>query len=350
LIRIRTCTVQDNSGLLNLTTASAMDGSISIRIDRNPDYFALLKLRGEYFVLVAEENGKIIGTISATACESCWSGRSEKAFYLADFKVDPDYRSSFVAVRLVKELHLRLIKENADILFCAIADGNKSVEGFLDGRIGLPPFVQTGKFIINLMPPLFIRRKSHPYEIKRVEINEELLSFYREFRPDYDFAFLISSGSPGNSWHITALKENKICAAISLADTSSVRQNVLICLPGYLRVIYLILRLFRKFFKKIPLPLINQTIRMLYIRSFAVKNGEDKALRALIQSARYYLSEEGYSLLAWGLQESDHHNDILKGVLKLKFISLPFFTSLADSNTKIEAIVKGRLFLDYSII
>ena len=322
-----------------------MDGNISIRTDRNPDYFALLKLRGEYLVLVAEENGKIIGTISATAGESYWSGRSERIFYLADFKVDPAYRSSFVAVKLVKELHLKLIRGNADILFCVIADGNKAVAGFLNGRIGLPPFIQTGKFYINLMPPNFSGIKKDPYEIKRIEINEELLSFYREFRSGYDFAFHLSSVSLSDTWHIAALKGKEICAAIAVTDTSSVRQNVLISLQGYLKFIYLIIRLFRIFLKKIPLPGINQTIRMLYIRSFAVKRGEGKALRLLIQNARYSLSDEGFSLLAWGLHEKDQNNNILKGIPKIRFVSLPFFTSLADNKAEIEVITKGRLFL-----
>ena len=350
LIRIRTSTEQDNAGLLNLTSASAMEGNFSIRTDRIPDYFALLKLRGEYIVIVAEEDGKIIGTISATNGESYRSGSLEKIFYLSDFKVDPDYRSSFVAVKLVKELYLRLIREGAELLFCTVADGNKAVSGFLDGRIGLPPFIQTGRFFINLMPPVFTGKERSKYEIKKIEVNEELLSFYKEFRSGYDFAFHLSPGSFADSWNIAAFKSGIICAAITISDTGRVRQNVLIRFPGYLKFIYLIIRLLKIFIKKILLPVINQPIRMLYVRSFTVKNGEEDALRSLIQSARYSLSDEGYSLLAWGLHENDHYNSILKGIPKIKFVSLPFFTSLSDKKADLDAVTKGRIFLDYSII
>ena len=45
-VEIREAVETDNEALLALTRATPMDGTISLRIDRDPDFFALLRLRG----------------------------------------------------------------------------------------------------------------------------------------------------------------------------------------------------------------------------------------------------------------------------------------------------------------
>ncbi|WP_332910528.1 hypothetical protein [Algoriphagus boritolerans] len=63
---IRKSTFEDNEGLLSLTKACPMDGKIRLRIDRNPNYFSLLKLKGDYTLFVAVENNQIIGAVAFT--------------------------------------------------------------------------------------------------------------------------------------------------------------------------------------------------------------------------------------------------------------------------------------------
>src|SRR3989304_2040052 len=98
----------DNEGLLRLTSATPMGGEISIRIDRHPDFFQLLERRGRSFVLVAEEGGKIVGSISTAAETVQVEHRCQDIHYLGDLKVDPGYQGSGLAVRLVKTMHQHL--------------------------------------------------------------------------------------------------------------------------------------------------------------------------------------------------------------------------------------------------
>ena len=57
---IREATPEDNNQLLDLTSQTPMQGFLSLRIDRNPDFFSLLELRGASVTLIAEYDKKIL--------------------------------------------------------------------------------------------------------------------------------------------------------------------------------------------------------------------------------------------------------------------------------------------------
>ena len=79
---IRNATPSDNEGLLWLTSMTPMKGKISIRVDRNPNFFRLLDRRGSSQVLVAEEEGKIVGCISVASAPVHIDGKLESVYYL----------------------------------------------------------------------------------------------------------------------------------------------------------------------------------------------------------------------------------------------------------------------------
>lgn len=56
MIKFQLATPSDNQQLIKLTAASGMMGEISLRIDRKPDFFSLLKMRGETRVFVLPIN------------------------------------------------------------------------------------------------------------------------------------------------------------------------------------------------------------------------------------------------------------------------------------------------------
>lgn len=48
---------------MELTASTVMTGEVGLRIDRNPDFFELIKLRGKSKVFIAEENQNIISSL-----------------------------------------------------------------------------------------------------------------------------------------------------------------------------------------------------------------------------------------------------------------------------------------------
>ena len=86
MIQYRIATNDDNQQLIELTSASGMMGEISLRIDRKPDFFKLLNMRGESKVFVALEGDTIIGSICVSQQEVYVGGQITPLQYFADFK------------------------------------------------------------------------------------------------------------------------------------------------------------------------------------------------------------------------------------------------------------------------
>ena len=81
MIYYRLATIEDNQQLLDLTSSTGMSGKISLRIDRNPDFFELLKFRGESRVIVATDNNTIVGSI-CLSLEQTYIGRKVYPLFL----------------------------------------------------------------------------------------------------------------------------------------------------------------------------------------------------------------------------------------------------------------------------
>ena len=147
-IEIRQASEADNEELLTLTRMTPMDGAISLRIDREPDFFALLRLRGRGKVLVAASGRQVIGCISVALRTAYISGVPETIAYIGDMKVHPSFSGSLVAVRLIKALEADMRLAGIDVGFCVAADGNHRVMPLFEGRLGMPRWVRLGRFLI----------------------------------------------------------------------------------------------------------------------------------------------------------------------------------------------------------
>jgi len=146
-VEIRQASEADNDELIALTRMTPMDGAISLRIDREPDFFALLRLRGKSKVFVAVRGPQVIGSISAALRTAYISGVPETIAYIGDMKVHPSFSGSLVAVRLIKTLEADLRLNGIDLCFCVAAAGNHRVMPLFEGRLGMPRWVRLGRFL-----------------------------------------------------------------------------------------------------------------------------------------------------------------------------------------------------------
>ncbi len=164
-IEIRQADEADNEGLLALTRITPMAGAISLRIDRDPDFFALLRLRGKSKVFIAAQGRQIIASISGTVRTAYVSGISETIAYIGDMKVHPTFSGSLVALRLIRALESDLRLAGIDVCFCVAADGNHHVMPLLEGRLGTPRWTPLGRFLINGLVPSPFKSDSKGYSI-----------------------------------------------------------------------------------------------------------------------------------------------------------------------------------------
>src|SRR5579859_3473252 len=284
-IDIREATDADNEALLALTRATPMSGRIALRIDREPDFFALLCARGEPVVYVATHDGEVIGCLSAAIHRSYVRGTLERIAHVGDMKVHPNFRGLRVTLRLIAALQRRLQAEGVDICFSLVADGNKPVMTIAEGRHGTPAEVQLGRFFVDELIPSPFHRKSRRYEIETASEKDlpqiarilDGLSRRRNFAPPImmeDLEKCIAPAGPGDFRRMMVARHaERVVATLTVEDTRSLRQTVLVGLPLSLRVALPILRALASLIPGFSVPKLGGELSMLYVRLMACEEG-----------------------------------------------------------------------------
>jgi ribosomal protein S18 acetylase RimI-like enzyme len=350
MIKIREASPFDNNQLLRLTSLAPMTGKISLRIDRNPDFFSLLNKRGTSKVLVAEDNGNIVGCFSASRTNMVINGNPERVFYLADLKIDPSYERKVLTARLLKKMEDYLRDSGADILFCTAALGNEKVKALFSGRADFPEFNCTGTFRVYQIIPLLRKIKLREYAISRIDINDEITGFYNEFYKRYQYSPIFTSDVSFGTSTFAAMNNNNLVASLTLEDMGSSKQNVLMRLPSALKIILSLLGLINRIMPLFNLPVIGEPVRILYIKAFAYKEGREDAFDALIRHAGHIAFLERYHYLAVGIHERDSSAKLFSKYAHFTFNSLGFVVSLENNDEKISKILNGVLYEDYSLV
>jgi hypothetical protein len=346
---IREALPKDNAALLKLTSLTPMKGRISLRIDRNPDFFRLLSKRGESKVYVAGKNGTLVGCFSVSNTETLVNGNYEKVYYLADLKIHPSY-GGIMLVRLLNVMMNHLKQCGADLLFCTAAFGNEKVMPLFEGRAGFPKFHPVGTFRVFQIIPLNSKINSKKYTLDEAEINDNIISLYNRFYSGYDVAPLYSISSLQGTRTIMAIEKGTIRASVTLSDVSGSKQNVLMGLPFILNLVVMLLRFLNRIAPFINLPEIGKPVKVLYIKAFAFSAGCEDGLEFLIQKARQLAFRDRYCYLTVGIHERDPLVRFFNKYLHFTFLSLGFILSMHGNDEKINKIFRGVLFEDYSLV
>ena len=347
---IREATRSDNEGLLSLTAMTPMGGDISIRIDRSPDFFRLLDRRGSSHVLVAEEGGKIVGTVSVTRVPVYVEEKRESVHYLGDLKVHPDHRKAGLAAGLLKAMHRDLLADGADLVLATAAYGNEMVLPFFDGRTGLPRAVPIGVFKVYQLLPSRRRRHAGPYAVREEPEHPDMLRLYNDHFRRYQFGPVFEPGALGNARNWVARAHGEIQASLSLVDLGDARQNVIVRLPFFLGRLVSILRAIHPIVPVPDLPAMNTPIRTLYIKAMACREGHGDVLGHLIQEARVAAFKGHSHFLAVGLHETDPVSLRLAKFFKFTFKSMGFVVSLKRGNDELVRLTRRVPYEDYSLI
>lgn len=343
---VRQATPSDNEQLLRLTSQSAMEGKISLRIDRGPDFFALLEKRGESTTFVAEQNQKIVGSISVSKGKAFIDQQPSLLYYVSDLKIDQLSQGRQIAFRLMKTLHEYLQGKDADLVLGIVADGNYKMDAILAGRLSLPKFESIGTFKVFQFLPARKSPNLSSCEIHEATATPHLVQLVNAFGQKYQLGKFLSSDS--QTKFLIAVKHGAIVAALSVLDTSSLKQNVVIKVGPLLHSLLLSSR-----FLPLPLPrlpAIGEPIRMLYVDNFFYAEGHEEAFLSLMQKARHLAYQQQFHFLSLGLHTKDPLIPYFKSWFKFTFLSHGFVTSVKGNKDLLRNISEGLPFKDYSLV
>ena len=350
MIKYRLATKDDNQQLIELTSTSSMAGETSLRIDRKPDFFSLLKMRGETKVFVALDGNTIIGTLCSTLQQVYVSGQILPMQYIGDFKVAESFRNMGIGLQLCNNMADYVISIGADLAFLNISKGNTKPISFFKNRPGVPDFDNIGVFKIHQ----FIGKKKkifHPqYKIESTPVTDELIEFLNTNYCKYEMGPVIIKEKLEGIQNFIVRDKNNIMAAMCLIDTMSVKQNIVMKLSLKMKYLLKVINSLSRVSGTSKMPLLNEPVRMMYIKYLAVNNHEKQMVKLLINHARNIVYESSYSFVSLGLHEKDQLNKCLSGLFKLTFNSVGMLLSIKNSKALIEKVKQGVPFEDYSLV
>lgn len=337
----------DNEGLLKLTSISPMIGRISLRIDRNPDFFRLLEKRGKYITILAQKGNEIIGSCTITEMNIFIGQKPFTAHYISDFRVHPDYKKSMLAARLGKFVHEKLLSMNTHLLFCTIVEGNDAVMPFLSGRLLFPHVFGGSTFNVYQILPTLRQKNSNKYVISELETPD--LEIFSNTIKDFSFSTDLYPDKYNKTKVLTSTFNGKIVAAMALTDAEEYKQDILIGIPKYLNVLSKAVNFTNKIYPLFNLPQVNESIKILYVRIFMCEEGFDDALDLLISKARNIAFRENYHFLTFGIHNRSKYIDLFSKYPKFTFKTKLYFSTLNEEKEIAEKIENGLLYWDFSV-
>ena len=355
---IRAASRADNGRLLALTRETPMPGAIGLRIDREPDFFRLQALRGEGSVLVQEEGGEIQGCISLSH-RTVWAAKRERTlWYVGDLKVHPARRREGVGAGLAVAALEYLMDQNADLLACVVAKGNRRVLTFLEGKFQIPPFRSLGRLSV-LMLLSSRRGPSHRFQVREGKGADtaELAFLYRNTSARFELAPILTEeawreamdGDPAVCKVLVAAENSRIQAAGWLFDVQWAKKHVVISLPAGLSALAAPLRPLAGLSPAFRVPREGEIVSLLCLRNLCVRDDNMGALRALVGAARKQAHAGAFPFVIHGLHERDPFRRAFRRFPHFSMGSELFLTSLQGNEDLVEEVSKGVPVEDYAL-
>ena len=124
-MRIRVATPEDNAELQRLQARCPQGTSLIVSIVNTPDFFARAKAYAESQVLVACEDGKIVGSMACSIRPGMVNGSTKRLGYAFQAFTAPEHRRSGVAKELLSQAETYFGENNVSLVYTLIMYGNE---------------------------------------------------------------------------------------------------------------------------------------------------------------------------------------------------------------------------------
>lgn len=326
MLSIRPARPEDDDALRALTRRCPMRASVSLRIDREPSFFALTAARGAYRMVVAEMDGALVGVISASRRAARVLGEVTEIGDLADLKVDSAFRRFGVAAALVSALAEIEASAPPALYVAQTAAGNAAVDGVVE-RFARGRAVRKLTDVVSLqLLPLGPGRARPGFEVGAAgpADRDELAALLEGFHRGRTFAPVFADGgldeeiarSPGFALadYRVARRGGRIVAAAGVWDQRSLKQTQVIGAPWPMRALA---AAFRAGSWVLPLPALpapGGALDFRAIRHAAYLPGEEAGLRSILRVVVGEARARGEHFALYTAPEGDPLLDVARGM------------------------------------
>src|SRR5688572_8540128 len=159
-LRFAVATPAHDAAIRRLLRENPMRGAISIKLEREPDYFSGADIGGARDQTIVAFDDERLVCMGRCTTRTVWTnGQIRRAGYLAELRLDASARGRFGLVRDGYRFFQRLQEANpADVYFTSIAADNERARRLLEhGVSGLPRYTHIGDLttlLISTQPSL----------------------------------------------------------------------------------------------------------------------------------------------------------------------------------------------------
>lgn len=342
LISIRKANKDDNTELLNVERMCPQGKSLVLQFDRSPDFFSRSRVYDRYTVYVAEQEGRIVGTVGTTIKEFNMDGKPVKGIYIYDLRVHPAFRGKGIGLKLVQHVTMG---ENADLAYGIImAENLPSIALFK--RLGFQNLHDFTLFNV----PLYDRKEHITCKTREMTssdvsqvvglINDQYRNrdFYTPLTED-DFLKKTKQLTDYGLHNIHVVEAaDRILACAGLWDYSRILRAKVLRITTKLKMMSYALRFLNLFTDTMKLPSVGEPFRLMYVRDFAYAD-KLNLVDELIKHCLNIANSRGCNFLVFPLDPSDPTTNLIAKYKPIRITYHIYAKSLKKETLKIQRMI-----------
>lgn len=333
-IAVRLAREDDNDELLELARRCPMDGSVAIRTERDPRFFALTELQGDpSLVVVAEDaSGTLVGCGAAAVRDVYVGGRPVRCAYVGDLRIAPRARRGTLLPRLHRAVMDQVEPLGIDLAYCAIVEGNRPADALRVPRRSIPLYRRLGRIrvcaITHAARPRARGAIGPPGMDDLPEIARSLDAFAARhdlaptWTPERLAAQLASVPGLSLDRFRVARERGRIVGVLAAWDQGALQRRRILAYRGRAAVSRLLHDVRAVARGRPRLPRAGELLRELHVTHLAVADDRADVFASLVAEA-WERFADGYHLMSFGLAEG---HPLLAGLAGTEHAS--FFTAL----------------------
>lgn len=342
MFRIRVATHDDNEALLHLESESPQGTGISIVLDRQ-DYFYRSRMHDGARVIVAEEDGKIVGVMAYAVKEVLLDGGTDRVAYFYDLRGEATYRRSMKRglLRLWHAVHDEIRETGAAFLFGHVkADNYDSMN--VATRTGAKPAASFDILSTTSLPGKRVDLDPHVDRLEEEVAKIDHAVGARSLKPQNFLSAYARGAELGYLKGIYRLESGDSFAQVSAWDLSKIYCGRVLRMPLWIRLLGDVLNPLSSVFPVPRIPVVGQQITYLQLFDPIARGARGQALLSrLLLQLRRNARADGTDILTLFLYRDD---PLARMPHAIPNTALHYHTMVHPMRT--EALPKPPLYLD----
>ena len=329
-------TADHDAALRRLLRENPIPGSISVSLEREPEFFAAANIEGsEHQTIVAIENGRVVATGSISARQRFINGEPMRVGYLSGLRLDRSCKGRAEILRRGYDLFRNIHDQGGPpIYLSSIVAGNQAALRFLEkGLTGMPTYRFLGDLVTLIIRRSHFWRFKHPASRTRRLLRKgdlralpgshssslDILEILNRNNREYQFAPVWSASEicADDFWTLYSSFETPVgCAAIS--DQRAMKQSVVRGYSGVLKWARPFCNVAATFLGTPRVPEIGSALSHVYVSHLAARSDQPELTECLINLVRTSHSARSADYVVIGFDSRDPRLAHLRRVFRVR--------------------------------